>query len=138
MSDCYFCTVIVMAPSVLLMGLCYCASVILYRLYFHPLSKFPGSKLAAATKWYEFYFDIVSGQGGRFIFEIDRMHDCYGSCHKCRFQEEANAKIRPGPIVRINPDELHVKDPSFYGTLYGAPGSVGSQAFPNIALDCYR
>lgn len=82
----------VMASSVLLMGLFYCASVVLYRLYFHPLSKFPGSKLAAATKWYEFYFDIICGQGGRFMFEIDRMHDYYGSCLKCKIEEETKAK----------------------------------------------
>lgn len=55
----------------------YLVAGVIYRLYFHPLSKFPGPKLAAVTHLYEFYFNII--RDGMFIWEIERMHQQYGS-----------------------------------------------------------
>ncbi len=55
---------------------CYYLSKCIYNLYFHPLSRFPGSKLAALGGWYEFYYDVI--KDGTYLWEIERMHRKYG------------------------------------------------------------
>ncbi|KAM3559472.1 hypothetical protein ARSEF4850_004104 [Beauveria asiatica] len=67
-------------------------TVVLYRLTLHPLARVPGPVLAAATGAYEAYFQLIQDGGGRYWVEIDRLHDIYG------------------PIVRISPWEVHIKD----------------------------
>lgn len=54
----------------------YIVSGAVYRLYLSPLSKFPGPKLAALTLWYEFYYDVI--KNGRYLWEIEKMHEKYG------------------------------------------------------------
>jgi hypothetical protein len=49
-----------------------------YSVYFGPLSKFPGPKLAAATLWYEFYYDVILQ--GHYTFKIKELHEKYGMC----------------------------------------------------------
>lgn len=56
--------------------LLYGIGLAVYRLYFHPLAKFPGPKLAAATLWVEFYHDVI--RSGMYIWEIEKMHKKYG------------------------------------------------------------
>ncbi|KAI0503427.1 cytochrome P450 [Xylaria bambusicola] len=76
----------------------YFAGLVIYRLYFHPLAGFPGPKLAAATSWYEFYFQCWLE--GQYIFHTEEMVKKYG------------------PIIRVNPEELFIHDPAFYNELY--------------------
>ena len=78
----------------------------IYRLYLSPLSSFPGPKLAALTLWYEFYYDVILD--GQYFFHLVDLHARYG------------------PIIRINPYELHFTDSEYYDKLY-ASGASGEK-----------
>jgi hypothetical protein len=56
--------------------LAYVFSLYLYRLTLHPLSRFPGPKLAGLSYWYEYYYDVH--KKGRFIFKVKELHEQYG------------------------------------------------------------
>lgn len=80
--------------------LCVSYKVIQYtqRLFFHPLSKFPGPKICAASRLYEWYWD--SYQHGRLWTQLPALHEKYG------------------PIIRMGPDELHIQDPEYFTYLF--------------------
>ncbi|KAH6845701.1 cytochrome P450 [Chaetomium sp. MPI-CAGE-AT-0009] len=80
----------------------YYATLAFYRLFLHPLARFPGPKLAAISRWYEAYYDVV--QNGQYTKKIAELHKQYG------------------PIIRISPFELHVIDPAFYDKIYRMDG----------------
>jgi hypothetical protein len=54
----------------------YYVTLALYRLYLHPLARFPGPKLAAVTRLYEGYYDIY--HSGQYTFKISELHKQYG------------------------------------------------------------
>ncbi|KAJ5816656.1 hypothetical protein N7447_008889 [Penicillium robsamsonii] len=70
----------------------YTLVMVIYRLHFHKLSRFPGPRLAAATGLYEIYFSAWGP--GIFKYEIENMHRKFG------------------PVIRITPDEVHIQEPS--------------------------
>lgn len=77
--------------SVFLIGafvswLLYIVGLAVSRLYLSPLAKFPGPKLAAFTKWYEFYYEVVLR--GQYQFLINDMHKKYGTSPIWRYCEK--------------------------------------------------
>lgn len=92
--------------------LIYVTALVLHRLYFSPLAHIPGPKLWAATFWPEIYHDII--RGGKFSLEICALHKRYG------------------PIVRINPVEVHISDPEYYDTIYAGPTRVTDKYPPSV------
>ena len=54
----------------------YGIALAIYRLTLDPLARFPGPRLAAATFWYEFYYDVVLG--GKYTWKLGELHDRYG------------------------------------------------------------
>lgn len=81
--------------------LTYWALVFVYRVTLHPLAKFPGPKLAAASFWYEFYYDLWPNNA-RYLWKIKELHEVYG------------------PIVRINPIHIHINDPDYLEDIYAS------------------
>ncbi|KAJ5495040.1 cytochrome monooxygenase aflU [Penicillium diatomitis] len=82
--------------------LAYRMALVVYRVFFHPLRKIPGPKLAAMSTAYQFYYEII--KQGTFIWHLEKLHEIYG------------------PIVRIGPREVHIKDSEYYETIYASSG----------------
>jgi hypothetical protein len=103
----------VLIITLIVLSISYSLVLTVYRLTLHPLAQFPGPKLNAATGWYEFYLKKNRGPRQTFAFEIERMHQRYG------------------PIVRINPHEIHVSDPDFFDTLYAGGSAIRGKYAPS-------
>jgi hypothetical protein len=54
----------------------YYGSLVFYRLILHPLARFPGPRLAAISRWYEAYYDVVLN--GQYTSQILKLHKVHG------------------------------------------------------------
>ncbi|KAL4938902.1 hypothetical protein BDV06DRAFT_214721 [Aspergillus oleicola] len=78
--------------------LAYIIPLILYRLYFHPLAHIPAPPLAKFTYLFEWYYDLALS--GQLAFRLKTLHQKYG------------------PVIRINPDTVHIADPEYFDELF--------------------
>ncbi|GJE98151.1 cytochrome P450 [Phanerochaete sordida] len=76
----------------------YATACAIYNLYFHPLAKYPGPRLAAATRWWKAYIELVQGES--INNRLFGLHEEYGD------------------VVRMAPNELHFSDPAVYNEIY--------------------
>lgn len=98
----------------------YVVHLVVTRLYLSPVAKFPGPKLAALSRWYEFYYDVILK--GQFTFHIQDLHRQYGKVDLLNPADHGPLTESAGPIVRISPYEVHIDDPDFYDTLFSHNG----------------
>ncbi|PPJ52050.1 hypothetical protein CBER1_09819 [Cercospora berteroae] len=85
----------------------YTASFIIYRIFFHPLSKYPGPLLAKITDLYSTYHAL---RGDRHL-EFYRIHEKYG------------------PIVRFGPNSLSFNSNTALKDIYGFKSNVRKARF---------
>ncbi|KAJ3556245.1 hypothetical protein NM688_g2132 [Phlebia brevispora] len=71
-----------------------------YNLYWHPLAKYPGPKLAAATIWWKMYWELLREEN--LVDVVSGLHEVHGD------------------IVRIAPNELHFSQPSAFHDIHNA------------------
>ncbi|EKM54139.1 uncharacterized protein PHACADRAFT_145790 [Phanerochaete carnosa HHB-10118-sp] len=76
----------------------YSAVKAVYNLYFHPLARFPGPKLAAASDWWQAYIEVFKAES--LSKKLVKLHEEFGD------------------IVRVAPNELHFAKPSAYHEIY--------------------
>ncbi|RAH68800.1 cytochrome P450 [Aspergillus aculeatinus CBS 121060] len=85
--------------SLLSLILIYAFTLVVSRLFFHPLRKVPGPRLGALSKWYGFYHNVI--RDGQYSLSFASLHKKYNS-----------------PVIRIGPNAVHVQDPAFYQEMF--------------------
>ncbi|PVI01276.1 cytochrome P450 [Periconia macrospinosa] len=93
----------------------YICSLVIYRLYLSPVAHFPGPFLARTTHWYEFYYNYV--RTGMYYKKIAEFHEKYG------------------PVVRVTPEEIHVRDSTMYQDLFVTGAVRKTEAYQRFSRD---
>ncbi|KAI3318071.1 isotrichodermin C-15 hydroxylase [Xylariaceae sp. AK1471] len=94
-------------PSAVALGLVYAVGLVVYRVFFHPLAKYPGPLLAKITDAHQLYH---AWKGDRHL-EFWRQHERYGK------------------IVRFGPNSLSFNSNGALKDIYGFKANVRKAAF---------
>lgn len=99
----------VWTPVALLCVVTWTVGKAVYNVYFHPLSQFPGPKLAAASLWWQTHLDVV--EKGSLAHKLVELHGLYGTLPPCILASKLFTYPSPriGDIVRIGPNEVFSK-----------------------------
>ncbi|KAI1258583.1 putative benzoate 4-monooxygenase cytochrome P450 [Xylariaceae sp. FL1019] len=91
----------------------YSIGLVAYRLFFHPLRKFPGPKYLAASTWYEAIVDIAYHD---FPERLAKVHEEYG------------------PIIRVGPNEIHINDAEYFLEVFASAAKHRTDIIPPKGL----
>lgn len=89
-------------------------SLVVYRLFFHRLRKFPGPKLAAVS---QFYSMSLAAKDMKLCIEIQKLHQQYGDI--VRIGKCTLIKRRPQSSQFIGPRYLSIARPEAIPLVYG-------------------
>jgi len=76
------------------------------RVWFHPLSKYPGPRLAALTLWWQCYYDVFLNGGGQLLAQLKPLHEKYGMWSVYFIRLAVFVTFEIGPVVRIGPNHV--------------------------------
>ncbi|KAI8628214.1 cytochrome P450 [Xylariaceae sp. FL1651] len=88
---------LILMLAILVLPIAYYLCLSIYNIYFHPLSKYPGPRLAAATPWW-FAWTLARGTTPGKLLDL---HNKYG------------------PVVRTSPNDLSFINPPQWKEIYG-------------------
>ncbi|KAF5636922.1 cytochrome P450 monooxygenase monooxygenase [Fusarium sp. NRRL 25303] len=95
---------------------------VLYNVYLHPLSKYPGPRLAAATRLWYCYHCVQ----GNLVHALHEAHQKYGDVVRTAPNELSYTHPKAWNDIyghRGGKGEM-VKDPTFYSNISSGPGSI--------------
>lgn len=67
----------------------YIIAISIYRLYLHPLAKFPGPRICAVTSLFELLSDFLGH--GAYLYHIEEMHKKYGTHNVTHLENSCEA-----------------------------------------------
>jgi hypothetical protein len=94
------------------LAITYLAGLLIYRLFFSPLSKIPGPKLTALTQLWVMYHEF---KGDRTV-QIDKLHTQYG------------------PVVRVSPSEVSFNNHQSLRDIYGIKSTFSKSSFYDLFI----